>query len=597
MWFEAANLLDNPGPYPLYWGAGFCLFLATCFLAVREIRVRQSPSDDRTVGQSETWFILATLLCLLAFRFPSFLYLTELNVDESQLISNARKFLDHPVPWLGVDTTTSGPLNSYVLALPAVIDRSLIGYSSIRLTGAVLLGATLALTYLTLRPFCGEGLARLAVLPSLAMLGMHQRHFLDYSTELFPITLIASSLYLVARFWCGWLSVPGAFIAGLMLGAAPFAKLQAGPMAVLIFGIAVVVLEARRRYPISTLHNKTLHNQASGWQFQLALALGGVTVPVVIVGMVLASGAWQDAWRSYILTPLFIGSRELNLDEFLEFLLRDKLFLRYVLFSLTAGAVPTLFAMFFLRTASRRTNEFWLWATLAYGLTAMFCIWKGANPWDHYLLFLVHPLALLMGLLWGRAMGIVKSEHDWRPSRTAAFVAAVTLLLLAMLFMRSWGRIEGKLARSWYASGDVVASLIRKVASKDRAMAVWGWMPEYYVKTGLNPATRDILTQFQIQKNPLKTYYIDRYLRDFRNAPPNIVVVATGPGNFNFYWDADPMIEAVPELGKIVRDDFVLAFDLQNCATPETKIYISKARQAELSRETIAGFGKPMCLK
>ena len=41
----------------------------------------------------------------------------ELNVDESHLLSQAMKFVNDPRPWIAADTTSSGPLNSYLIAV------------------------------------------------------------------------------------------------------------------------------------------------------------------------------------------------------------------------------------------------------------------------------------------------------------------------------------------------------------------------------------------------------------------------------------------------------------------------------------------------
>ena len=75
---------------------------------------------------------LAVLVC--AGRWPILRFPVELSVDESQMIAQALRFRTAPVPWLHVDGTTSGALNSYWLLPPALAGIPL-GYVSARVMG------------------------------------------------------------------------------------------------------------------------------------------------------------------------------------------------------------------------------------------------------------------------------------------------------------------------------------------------------------------------------------------------------------------------------------------------------------------------------
>ena len=54
---------------------------------------------------------------LFLLRLPSLLLPFEFNPDESQMLAQGMKFLVDPVPWRAVDTTTSGPINSWLISL------------------------------------------------------------------------------------------------------------------------------------------------------------------------------------------------------------------------------------------------------------------------------------------------------------------------------------------------------------------------------------------------------------------------------------------------------------------------------------------------
>jgi|SRR5208283_1892398 len=57
------------------------------------------------------------IACVFLLRLPSALVPRELNVDESHLLSQAMKFVVDPRPWIVADTTSSGPLNSYLISV------------------------------------------------------------------------------------------------------------------------------------------------------------------------------------------------------------------------------------------------------------------------------------------------------------------------------------------------------------------------------------------------------------------------------------------------------------------------------------------------
>ncbi len=61
---------------------------------------------------------------MLAGRWPCFLAPT-LDLDEDQFIAAAMKLLRDPIFWCSTDTGSSGPLNIYLLMLPALFGLKL----------------------------------------------------------------------------------------------------------------------------------------------------------------------------------------------------------------------------------------------------------------------------------------------------------------------------------------------------------------------------------------------------------------------------------------------------------------------------------------
>ena len=104
-----------------------------------------------------------------------------------------------------------------------------------------------------------------------------------------------------------------------------------------------------------------------------------------------------------------------------------------------------------------------------------------ANPFHHYLLFLYFPLAFLAALAVLTIQAGVR-EPKRRP----------VALLLFLVVRWSWPPPAHEHGNEWVTAGPLPdpvgergAALIRRYSSPGDALVVWGWMPRYYVLTGL----------------------------------------------------------------------------------------------------------------
>jgi hypothetical protein len=87
------------------------------------------------------WFVFLSLTVLVVLRLPTFFLNAPLNPDEAQFLANAIKFRSNMNTWLSVDTTTSGPINSYLLMWPFLFGDDT-GFAVARITATFLIGAT-----------------------------------------------------------------------------------------------------------------------------------------------------------------------------------------------------------------------------------------------------------------------------------------------------------------------------------------------------------------------------------------------------------------------------------------------------------------------
>src|ERR1022692_2887706 len=95
------------------------------------------------------------LVCVFLLRLPSALVPRELNVDESQALSQAMKFLVDPRPWKAVDGGTWGPLNSYLISIPLLLGFKP-GFILLHMMASLLVCLQVLTAYLTLRRLKSE---------------------------------------------------------------------------------------------------------------------------------------------------------------------------------------------------------------------------------------------------------------------------------------------------------------------------------------------------------------------------------------------------------------------------------------------------------
>ena len=121
------------------------------------------------------------------------------NVDEAEFTVSATKLLSDPVFFRSTDTGTSGPLNIYPLAVPALFGFSP-DYSTSRVVALVIIFLSLYVLHRALRKMSSDGLARVAILPALGFFSLAAHpDFVTYSAELFPMLLTALAVLICAR--------------------------------------------------------------------------------------------------------------------------------------------------------------------------------------------------------------------------------------------------------------------------------------------------------------------------------------------------------------------------------------------------------------
>jgi hypothetical protein len=527
----------------LWFGAEPIAFRIVAYAALSAFLAMALRARGRTAA-----FLLLTAATVAVWRWPALMYPAPLNPDEAQVLANALKALVDPLPWRSFDPGTAGPLETYVLVLPALFGMQL-DFLGARLVGIMLVIGSLWALFLAARWTYGEGIARLALVPpALFFAATTDPDFIHYSSEHLPIFLsmvgLASCAYLV-RSREPDRSVIAAACGGFALGCVPFAKLQAVPVAtVLVACLAIAIaMSGRARSEVRR-----------AW----AVALAALFAPtVIILGSVVAGGAWHDFVVSYLESSLsYVSGSAAGLGFYVSESLAFRTFLLGSLALAVAGAIVAVVR----RAALTRTEVLGLASALLLTAASVFAVYEAHRAFMHYLLLLVFPIAWLIANVAAIVRRIVPPA--WRDLPLSAAYTAPFVLGTIVLSVAAPNRFLELLASDARPARAPVVTAIERYAPPHTVIAIWGWMPEYYVESKTIMAPRDAVTVREVYDTPYRQYYRRRFMADLAARTPRVIVEAVGPNGGWFTDRATQGIESFPDFADLVRQRYALVDSL-----------------------------------
>ncbi len=542
-------------------------------------------------------FLLALAVAVVLFRLPSILAERMLNPDECAQLVGGWSFLHDPVPWRGSDNGSSGPFNMYILTAAFALGLPF-KLMTARIVMVMLTLTLIGCTYWTLRRLGSD----LAAVPGAVCIGLfvclaRDANHLHYNSEALPIALLAAALvcFLASRSIAASASrtLFPLYFTGLLLGAIPYAKLQAAPLGLFWALIFAIELWRDRR------------DKPGRWLGFLAFGLGGISVPLLITSALFATGTWPDFITSY----LGFGS-SYGLDSSQRWITACYAFSGtdmpwFLLYALLIVLVPFAFLD---RTSKSLTNRFrpLLFAFLGYLVMAFYVVQAPNMGAEHYSAFVLHPVGLLVGLCSGEiALQLAARAAAGRsrpPKLAAAWISIVTLaLVVAHIFScRIEMRLEDDLVPTfawgpntfWVPLLPVlprnvypVADFIAEHAHPGDRMSVWGWAPKYYVYAGVPNATRDTTTILAMAPtvytartpDSLREYSRRRYLAEMQRVQPMFFVDAVSSSEFICKDRQTLGHETWPELARFINEKYEMVYELENAPGDGTRVYRLKS--------------------
>ena len=542
--------------------------------------------DDRRWPR--TWWLWsgASVLLLLAWRWPFLVGPAIANPDEAQMIAGAITLKSYPIFWKYVDGTTHGPLADVPLLFAHAFGVPL-SYGGARFVGGMMMIGGWLLAARGLR-HCGSFSAiRLGLAPVILLwVSISFYDFSGYTSEMpaiffalvaiWPLASALRSPELSIRQRASLLALGGA-----LLGCIPYAKIQGIPLGVAIGAVSLI---AAWRRP------------ARG-RFVTALLAGALAPSLFLAVYLIIWGLTQQFWLTYVLNNLLYADG----GEFSWWWMISQLWSWMdVAPGLQPAAGITILAFLAALVVSCRWRPIrrpWLPAdapllsrirvrgfSLSPGgasrfllaavvvVAGVYCVLAPRRFFAHYLQFLSVPLGALGIVAW--------CELRFRMAKLSgraefAVLAILALLMASPLIVARLQRANPEMRGEWTRrQGEMrypASIAIAQLAQPGDTMTVWGWMPYFYVETGLPQAARDGNTQRQIQGSMVE-FYRQRYLWDLQRRLPRIFVDAVGGNNFG-YNDRSPehRHESFPLLRDFVARHYFLAATVDG-----SRIYIRK---------------------
>ena len=397
--------------------------------------------------------------------------------------------------------------------------------------------------------------------------------YVHYTSEHVSLAILSAALLIVCQFYSSESTHQARkiFGLGLLLGMIPYAKLQALPIAAAIILIFVHILWQKKI------------QKSEFFRSIFAFVLGLMLFSWLIFLCLLIFSLSEDFWMSYVQQNLFYATQGVT-DKPLNFFQKSRQFLEMLstpndtkmLFLLT-GIILILGLPFLIKKrgslsyGTLQSNSFiFVYYSLLIVASAIYSVAKTGSGYTHYLLFLIVPSGLLIGVFLGELKKIVQSPELICQSPRVSLLTVSIVAIVAVSFLQVAESVTSNYYinnRRQYAENytSPAAKTILKYASADESMAIWGWASKLHVETGIVQAIRDDSTYWQIVPNPRQPYFVRRYRDDLLNSNPKLFIDSISPDcKYCYFRDKETRRhENFLEIAKVVSQNYKLVDEVQ----------------------------------
>lgn len=545
-------------------------------------------------------YSILVIITTVYFRVP-FLAMAELNPDESQELAAALTLLHDPVYWRSVDLHTHGPLATYPLMLPHLFGMQ-IDYGSARLLGLAMLLSSTLLIFSMLRKSTANTIAVIAVLPLITFISLTDYwDFVGYNAEHPVIFAIVLAWYFTDKALLSE-NRPSAkylFAAGVIVGCAPFVKVQCLPMlSAIIAGTFAIICFRSKSIKV-------------GIRLASIYSLGCLTFASVLFICLRYFNLWDDFVVRFLYGQLNYVKEKTSVQKsavFFETFDWVNLSAWYYFDLLILAMIVLSGSLIFFKVgrlfspqrenAGKKTlfsvDMMQLSVFLLLTVMSLVAIYVPGRHFRHYFLLLVFPLAILTGKLFVMTYQSIDKSKSKRNC------------VLMFVLLTAFGQVCYKYILSSYnvlllrnkltydllvhnssvfinpakdARDKELMAAIKVYANPGEKMVLWGWANKYYIQSRLIIACRTstiMLVVFNMYDR--KPYYFNSFMKELKAAKAPVFLDALEPEQFGFLAKKSQFaFEQFPQLNKYIQDNYTCMQEISGM-----RIFVSKQRLNEI---------------
>ena len=527
-------------------------------------------------------FLLSGIAFIWIVRLPTLQFALPLNPDEGHFAADAMRIWAGGMDWDNFALMSTGPLDSIVLVWPCLIGLD-ITLTTTRIMGTALISSMLVMLFLCIRRLSTTEIAILSSFPLFIFYAsVTNVQFLHYSSEYLPMLLISVSIYGFLRIAGNIpgekVPIGGGLLSAFCLGMVPFAKLQVAPLAAWV-GLVLIIR-------IFSLDGKRKHK----WRYVLLVTCAALSPSLMFLLPLLFRGEFHQFMNSFILSSVDYVLTPLRLKDFLE-LSRINLFYWYTFSVYVAVSGISLVLCCFCSNTIDSARKWAGGLAVSTIPVAYFCIVRSGHEFEHYLHIMLPLLVLSAGLFYAivsdafllrmRSVRLQGAIHLFVCSAMIILLVPVAEVEIKNNLAFQCGRFRDGLT---FKSPRLMQWLKPK---KSDTLFIWGWMPQWYLSTGMTPAARgETVTNKLIVPWPLRDYFRDQLIQDFNKRQPEFILDVVSPDSFYFNDPDTQAISSFPALAEMIKDSFVRASsDDPKGILP--RLYVRKERFAEIQNNLV----------
>ena len=328
----------------------------------------------------------------------------------------------------------------------------------------------------------------------------------------------------------------------------------------------------------------------------IALMSGAMVCSVVFLLPLYLNGYFKDFWMSYIVLATVYVKNSLSVVGVLKLIKTGPLLTYIFIFIVAVGFVSVLHTgRIYLRDKKYKkfanADVIYLFVLV---VIAWFVIARPGNTFPHYVMFLFPFLLIFFGYMVGP---ISRERSD--VIIFARYYALFAIISFSLFYIGSYR--HGKYKAEKFNS-DTYGTILYKsilpekfrfhnprlyswIPSKINNLLIWGWMPQWHVWSDLSPASRESMTQYEMQPSKINNYYRARFIKDIESSKPGIIIDALYGKTFQYEALSKYTIAKFPEFANIISKGYsqLIPFNNDNdCAITYIRNDIKKRIDSSL---------------